>query len=454
MRPSPTPTRLPDGISGSGPSPDRFAGIRRDYTPEDVERLSGSFRIRHTLAEMGAARLWHLLRTEPFVPTLGALTGNQAVQQVKAGLQAIYLSGWQVAADANSAGQMYPDQSLYPVDSVPDVVKRINNALRRADQIARSEGDDSTYWMAPIIADAEAGFGGALNAFELMKAMIAAGAAGVHFEDQLASEKKCGHLGGKVLVPMSQHIRTLNAARLAADTEGVATVLLCRTDAQSAQLLTTDVDERDRPFISGDRTREGFFRITPGRGVDYAIARGLAFAPYSDLLWWETSDPNLEDAERFADAIHRQFPGKMLAYNCSPSFNWQKKLPAEKIATFQHDIGAMGYKFQFVTLAGFHSLNLSMFNLARGYRHRGMAAYSELQQAEFAAEAEGYTATRHQREVGVGYFDAVAMAASHGESSTTALSGSTETAQFDAGHGHHGAHDGHVRAEELAVTAK
>jgi isocitrate lyase len=410
--------------------PERFAGIRRDFTPEDVARLSGSFRIRHTLAEMGANRLWHLLKTQPYVPTLGALTGNQAVQQVKAGLKAIYLSGWQVAGDANTAGEMYPDQSLYPVDSVPNVVKRINNALRRADQIAHSEGEDDTYWMAPIIADAEAGFGGALNAFELMKAMIAAGAAGVHFEDQLASEKKCGHLGGKVLVPMAQHIRTLNAARLAADTEGVPTVLLCRTDAHSAQLLTSDVDERDRPFISGDRTPEGFFRITPGQGVDYAIARGLAFAPYADLLWWETSEPDLQEAERFADAIHRQFPGKMLAYNCSPSFNWRKKLSMEKIASFQHDIGAMGYRFQFVTLAGFHSLNLSMFKLARGYAERGMAAYSELQGEEFAAEVQGYTATRHQREVGVGYFDMVATAAAGGASSTTALSGSTEAAQF------------------------
>ena len=459
MRPQPTSTRAPDGLGGgrSG-DPERFSGIRRDYTPEDVARLSGSFRIRHTLAEMGAARLWHLLKTRPFVPTLGALTGNQAVQQVKAGLEAIYLSGWQVAADANTAGQMYPDQSLYPVDSVPNVVQRINAALRRADQIAHSEGGDDIHWMAPIIADAEAGFGGALNAFELMKAMIAAGAAGVHFEDQLASEKKCGHLGGKVLVPMQQHIRTLNAARLAADTEGVQTVLLCRTDAQSAQLLTMDVDERDPRFISDDRTPEGFFRIRPGMGVDYAIARGLAFAPYSDLLWWETSDPNLEDAERFADAIHRQFPGKMLAYNCSPSFNWKKKLPADKIATFQRDIGSMGYKFQFVTLAGFHSLNLSMFNLARGYAERGMAAYSELQQAEFAAEDEGYTATRHQREVGVGYFDAVATAAGGGQSSTTALSGSTEAAQFDGHapvlHTHGGEDDELVHDHEWAVAAK
>ena len=427
------PAHLPDGMSAGG-DPERFAGVRRDYTEADVERLAGSFRIRHTLAEMGAARLWHLLKTEPFVPTLGALTGNQAVQQVKAGLKAIYLSGWQVAADANSGGEMYPDQSLYPVDSVPKVVRALNNALRRCDQIARSEGGtDNTHWMAPIIADAEAGFGGPLNAYELMRNMIAAGAAGVHFEDQLASEKKCGHLGGKVLVPMKQHIRNLNAARLAADVEGVNTVLLCRTDAQSAQLLTSDIDERDRPFIGDDRTPEGFFRIRPGVGNDYAIARGLAFAPYSDLLWWETSEPDLKEAERFANEIHKQFPGKMLAYNCSPSFNWKKKLPMDKIAAFQREIGRMGYRFQFVTLAGFHSLNLSMFNLARDYRDRGMAAYSELQQAEFAAEAEGYTATRHQREVGVGYFDAVAMAISGGTSSTTALSGSTEAAQFHDG---------------------
>src|SRR5271166_3407233 len=448
----------------SHPSPnvsERFAGIRRDYDTADVERLAGSFRIKHTLAEMGANRLWHLLKTEPFVNTLGALTGNQAMQQVKAGLKAIYLSGWQVAGDANTAGQMYPDQSLYPVNSVPAVVTRINNALRRADQIAKSEGGkDGTYWMAPIVADAEAGFGGPLNAYELMKAMIAAGAAGVHFEDQLASEKKCGHLGGKVLVPIAQHIRTLNAARLAADVEGVSTLLLCRTDAQSAQLLTSNIDERDGPFISGERTAEGFFRIKPGRGVDYAIARSLAYAPYADLLWWETSDPNLEDAQRFADAIHREFPGKMLAYNCSPSFNWQKKLPAEKIASFQRDIARMGYRFQFVTLAGFHSLNLSMFTLARGYKERGMEAYSELQQAEFAAEAEGYTATRHQREVGVGYFDAIAMVISGGRSSTTALAGSTETEQFHDEHGvaqgsepseKHDFDDGLVHSHEWAV---
>ena len=431
MRPTPTATTLPDGMTG-GPAFDaeRFHGIRRDYSSAEVERLAGSFRVKHTLAEMGARRLWSLLKSEPYVNTLGALTGNQAVQQVKAGLKAIYLSGWQVAADANTAGQMYPDQSLYPVDSVPNVVKRINAALRRCDQIARMEGGDPTYWMAPIVADAEAGFGGALNAYELMRSMIEAGAAGVHFEDQLASEKKCGHLGGKVLVPISQHIRTLNAARLAADVEGVPTVLLCRTDSHSAQLLTADIDERDRPFISGDRTAEGFFRIKDGVGVDYAIARSLAYAPYADLLWWETSEPNLEEAERFANEIHRQFPGKMLAYNCSPSFNWKKKLSPDKIAGFQKAIGAMGYKFQFVTLAGFHSLNHSMFQLALGYKERGMAAYSELQQAEFAAEPDGYTATRHQREVGVSYFDAVAMAVSGGKSSTTAFHGSTEAEQF------------------------
>ena len=427
----------PEGL-GAGPQadPDRFAGIRRDYSEADVRRLAGSFRVRHTLAETGARRLWQLLKSEPFVNTLGAMTGLQAVQQVKAGLKAIYLSGWQVAADANSAGQMYPDQSLYPVDSVPKVISRINNALRRCDQIATMErldgkADDPTHYMAPIVADAEAGFGGALNAYELMRAMIEAGAAGVHFEDQLASEKKCGHLGGKVLVPISQHIRTLNAARLAADVEGVPSVLLCRTDAESAQLLTSDIDERDWPFIDRtNRTAEGFFRIRPGCGKDYAIARSLAYAPYADLLWWETSDPDLDDARAFAEAVQRQFPGKMLAYNCSPSFNWQRKMGVEAAARFQREIGAMGYKFQFVTLAGFHSLNMSMFRLARGYAARGMGAYSELQQQEFAAEAEGFTAVRHQREVGVSYFDAVAMAASGGKSSTTAMAHSTETAQF------------------------
>src|SRR5438105_1968072 len=428
----------------------------RPYSAEDVARISGSVRVEHTLARMGAERLWDLLQNESHVTALGAMTGNQAIQQVQAGLKAIYVSGWQVAADANNAGQMYPDQSLYPADAVPNVVRRINNALRRADQIARSEdvGDD-TYWMAPIVADAEAGFGGALNAYELMKAMIEAGAAGVHFEDQLASEKKCGHLGGKVLVPIGQHIRTLNAARLAADVEGVATVLLCRTDAQSAQLLTSDIDERDRPFISGERTAEGFFCLLPGRGVEYAIVRSLAYAPYADLLWWETSDPDLGDAERFANAIHRDFPGKVLAYNCSPSFNWRKKLSPDQLASFQRDLASMGYRFQFVTLAGFHSLNLAMFELARRYRDGGMAAYSELQEAEFLAEAAGYTATRHQREVGVGYFDAVAMAISGGHASTTALSGSTEAMQFHtngadsvAAHGHD---DGLVHNHDCAL---
>ena len=411
---------------------DQITNLRRTYGLQDVERLAGSFRIRHTLAELGAARLRQLLATEPFLPTLGALTGNQAVQQVKAGLKAIYLSGWQVAADANTATQMYPDQSLYPVDSVPNVVRRINNALRRADQIAHLEGNgDGTYWMAPIIADAEAGFGGPLNAYELMKAMIEAGAAGVHFEDQL------------------------NAARLAADVEGVDTVLLCRTDAQSAQLLTSDIDERDRPFISGERTAEGFFCLLPGRGVEYAIVRSLAYAPYADLLWWETSDPDLGDAERFANAIHRDFPGKVLAYNCSPSFNWRKKLSPDQLASFQRDLASMGYRFQFVTLAGFHSLNLAMFELARRYLDGGMAAYSELQEAEFLAEAAGYTATRHQREVGVGYFDAVAMAISGGHASTTALSGSTEAMQFHtnradsvAAHGHD---DGLVHNHDWAL---
>jgi isocitrate lyase len=420
--------RAPEGLGGGDTQ--RFAGVRRDYSEADVRRLRGSVTVRHTLAELGARRLWSLLQSEPYVPALGALTGNQAMQMVRAGLKAIYLSGWQVAADANNAGQMYPDQSLYPASSVPDVVRKINNTFRRADQIQTMEGKGDIHWFAPIVADAEAGFGGPLNAFELMKAMIEAGAAGVHFEDQLASEKKCGHLGGKVLLPIQQFIRTLNAARLAADVEDVPTVLVARTDAHSAQLLTADVDPRDRPFLTGERTPEGFFRIKPGVGVDYAIARGLAYAPYADLLWWETSEPNLEEAERFAHAVHAQFPGKLLAYNCSPSFNWRKKLDAQTIATFQARLGALGYKFQFVTLAGFHSLNYATFNLARDYRTRGMAAYSELQQAEFAAEAEGYTATRHQREVGTSYFDAVAVAVSGGQSSTTAMAGSTEHDQF------------------------
>jgi len=410
----------------------RFAGIRRDFTSADVVKLGGTVRIRHTLAEIGAARLWQLLQEKPFVRSLGALTGNQAMQMVKAGLDAIYLSGWQVAADANNAGEMYPDQSLYPSSSVPDVVRRINRTLQRADQIDRMEGRDGTYWFAPIVADAEAGFGGPLNAFELMKGMIEAGAAGVHFEDQLASEKKCGHLGGKVLVPTQQFIRTLNAARLAADVSGVDTLLMARTDAHSAQLITADVDPRDQRFLTGERTPEGFFRLKAGHGVgvEHAIARGLAFAPYADLLWWETSEPDLDEAREFATAIHREFPGKLLAYNCSPSFNWRAKLDVATIETFQERIAEMGYKFQFVTLAGFHSLNHSAFQLARGYRDRGMGAYSELQQAEFAAESQGYTATRHQREVGTGYFDAVAVALSGGASSTTAMSGSTEAEQF------------------------
>jgi isocitrate lyase len=412
-------------------APDRWAGIKRDYTMADVERLRGSVKIEHTLAELGARRLWELLHTRPFVPALGAFTGNQAVQQVKAGLEAIYLSGWQVAADANLAGQMYPDQSLYPANSVPAVVKRINQALQRADQIQHLEGKGDTYWFAPIVADAEAGFGGTLNAFELMKAMIEAGAAAVHFEDQLASEKKCGHLGGKVLVPASLFIRTLNAARLGADVSGTSTLVVARTDAESAQLITSDIDERDYPFIDrSSRTAEGFFRILPGKGVDYCIARGLAYAPYADLLWWETSKPNLDDARRFAEAIQKEYPGKLLAYNCSPSFNWRANLDEATIASFQKELGAMGYKFQFVTLAGFHSLNYATFDLARGYAERGMAAYSELQQKEFAAEKLGFTAVKHQREVGTGYFDAVSLAVSGGESSTTALKDSTEAAQF------------------------
>ena len=409
----------------------RFDGIRRDYSAEDVRRLSGSMKIEYTLAEQGARRLWELLHTRPYINSLGAFTGNQAMQMVKAGLEAIYLSGWQVAADANLAGQMYPDQSLYPANSVPSVVKRINSALQRADQIHTAEGKPGPYWYAPIVADAEAGFGGPLNAFELMKAMIEAGAAGVHFEDQLASEKKCGHLGGKVLIPIQQFIRILNAARLGADVMGTSTLLVARTDAESAQLITSDVDERDHPFIDrNDRTVEGFFRIKKGMGVDYCIARGLAYAPYADLLWWETSNPNLDDARRFAEAVHKQFPGKLLAYNCSPSFNWKAKLDDATIAKFQQELGAMGYKFQFVTLAGFHSLNLATFEMAKGYKERGMAAYSELQQREFAAEKQGFTAVKHQREVGTGYFDAVALAISGGNSSTTAMKESTESDQF------------------------
>jgi isocitrate lyase len=406
----------------------RWNGVTRDYTAEDVLRLRGSIDIRHTLAEMGAERLWDLLNTEPYVNSLGALTGNQAVQQVRAGLKAIYLSGWQVAADANMAGHMYPDQSLYPSNSVPQVVKRINQALQRADQIDHMEGRSGTHWFAPIIADAEAGFGGALNAFELMKMMIESGAAAVHFEDQLASEKKCGHLGGKVLVPTQQFIRTLASARLAADVMGVDTLVVARTDAHSATLITSDIDERDHPFITGERTAEGFYRIR--NGLEMAIDRAISYAPYADVLWCETSTPDIDEAREFAEGVHAKYPGKLLAYNCSPSFNWAKKLSADEIASFQKELGAMGYKFQFVTLAGFHALNFSMFELARQYQEEGMTAYSRLQQAEFASEQYGYTATRHQREVGTGYFDEVAKVISVGESSTTALAGSTEAAQF------------------------
>ena len=407
----------------------RWQGIERTYSAEDVVNLRGSVQIEYSLAQLGAGRLWELLHSEDYVNALGALTGNQAMQMVKAGLKAIYLSGWQVAADANVAGQMYPDQSLYPANSAPQLVKRINQTLQRADQIHHSEGKDDTYWFAPIVADAEAGFGGPLNAFELMKAMIEAGASGVHFEDQLASEKKCGHMGGKVLVPTSQFITILNAARLASDIMGVPTLLVARTDADSAKLLTSDVDPRDQPFIHGERTSEGFFNVKAG--LDAAIARGLSYAPYADLIWCETSTPNLEDARKFADAIHAQFPGKMLAYNCSPSFNWSRHLDEATIAKFQRELGAMGYKFQFITLAGFHALNMSMFELATGYRDLGMSAYVELQKKEFDSEAIGYTAVKHQREVGTGYFDMVKDAITAGESSTTALTGSTEEAQFE-----------------------
>jgi isocitrate lyase len=408
---------------------DRWQGIERPYTEEDVERLRGSVTVEHTLARLGAERLWRLLHEEPYVAALGAMTGGQAVQMVKAGLQAIYLSGWQVAADANVAGQTYPDQSLYPSNSAPALVRRLNQALLRADQIEHAEGNgNGRHWLAPIVADAEAGFGGPLNAFELMRTMIEAGAAGVHFEDQLASEKKCGHLGGKVLVPTSQFIRTLSAARLAADVCNVPTVIVARTDALSAALLTSDVDERDHAFLTGERTPEGYFRIEDG--IESAIARGLAYAPYADLIWCETSTPDLGEAREFADAIRSRFPGKLLAYNCSPSFNWRRHLDDAKIALFQEELGEMGYAFQFITLAGFHALNQSMFELARGYRTRGMTAYVELQQREFELEEVGYTATRHQREVGAGWFDLVADAVSGGESSTLALRGSTEEAQF------------------------
>ena len=408
----------------------RFNGITRPYSPEDVAKLRGSVAIEHTLARKGANRLWELLHTEDYINALGALSGNQAMQMVRAGLKAIYLSGWQVAADNNTAGAMYPDQSLYPANAGPELARKINNTLQRADQIEHSEGGASRDWFAPIVADAEAGFGGPLNCFEIMKAYIAAGAAGVHYEDQLASEKKCGHLGGKVLIPTQAHIRNLDAARLAADVCGVPTIICARTDAESAKLITSDIDERDHEFLTGERTAEGFFRLKDGTGVDHCIKRGLAFAEHADLLWWETSYPNLDDARRFAEAIKKVYPDKMLAYNCSPSFNWEAKLDKQTIANFQREIGAMGYKFQFVTLAGFHQLNYGMFELARGYKDRGMAAYSELQQAEFAAEVNGYTATRHQREVGTGYFDLVAQAVAGGESSTTALAESTEAAQF------------------------
>jgi isocitrate lyase len=412
----------------------RWESVRRDYDGADVLRLRGSLPIEYTLARAGAEKLWKLLNREPYINALGALTGNQAVQMAEAGLSAVYLSGWQVAADANNAGQMYPDQSLYPADSVPAVVRRINNALRRADQVQHLEDRADVDYYLPIVADAEAGFGGPLNAFELMKGMIEAGAAGVHFEDQLASEKKCGHMGGKVLVPTSQFIRTLTAARLAADVMDVPTVLVARTDANSAQLLTSDVDPRDRRFITPERTPEGFFRIEGG--LEIAIDRGLSYAPYADLLWCETSEPDLDEARRFAEAIHAEFPDKLLAYNCSPSFNWKKKLDEATIARFQRELGAMGYKFQFITLAGFHALNLSMFELARGYREHGMSAYADLQEREFALEAlDGYRATKHQRFVGTGYFDRVAQTIACGASSTTALNGSTEEAQFETRQG-------------------
>ena len=410
---------------GSDP---RWKGITRPYTWADVESLRGSMRIEHTLARHGAENLWHMLQTEPYVAALGAMTGNQAIQQVRAGLKAVYVSGWQVAADANNAGEMYPDQSLYPSDSVPAMVRRINRALQRADQVHHSEGKNGINWFAPLVADAEAGFGGNLNAFELMKAMIEAGAACVHFEDQLSSAKKCGHLGGKVLVPTSEAIQKLVAARLAADVMDVPTLVLARTDANSAHLLTSDIDPRDRAFLTGERTSEGFYCIRGG--LDSAIARAIAYAPYADLIWCETSEPSLEEARRFADAVHEKFPGKMLAYNCSPSFNWKKKLDEATIARFQKELAGMGYKFQFVTLAGFHSLNLSMFDLAQGYKETGMQAYSQLQQREFACEPSGYEATKHQRFVGTGYFDLVAKAVAGGVSSTTALEGSTEAEQF------------------------
>jgi isocitrate lyase len=407
---------------------DRWDGIERLYTPEDVRKLKGTVEIEHTLARLGAERLWSLMRERDFLPTLGAVTGNQAVQMVQAGLEGIYVSGWQVAADANLAGATYPDQSLYPANSVPSLVRRLNNALLRADQINAAEGDTSKHWLVPIVADAEAGFGGPLNAFELMKAMIEAGAAGVHFEDQLAAEKKCGHLGGKVLVPTNQFVRTLNAARLAADVCGVPTVLIARTDALSAKLVTSDADPADHEFLTGERTPEGFFRVRDG--IEAAIARSLAYAPYADIVWFETSTPDLGEAREFAQAIHERHPGKLLAYNCSPSFNWRAHLDDKTIASFQDQLAALNYRFQFVTLAGFHSLNSAMFELARAYASEGMPAYVRVQEREFELEDAGYTAVRHQREAGAGYFDLVASAVSQGTSSTLALEGSTESAQF------------------------
>ena len=408
----------------------RFAGIRRNYTVADVERLTGSVRVEHTLARHGAERLWQLLQQDEPVRSLGAVTGNQAMQMVRAGLRSIYLSGWQVGADNNKAGAMYPDQSLYPSDSGPELVRGINNTLRRADQIQSLDGDGGIDWLVPVVADAEAGFGGVLNVFEITRAYIEAGAAGVHLEDQLASEKKCGHLGGKVLIPTQQHIRNLLAARLAADVMGVPTVILARTDAESARLITSDVDERDHAFLTGERTAEGFYRLKDGTGFERCVARGLAYAEYADLLWMETSTPDLDVARRFAEAIHARHPGKMLAYNCSPSFNWSAHLDTATMERFQRELGAMGYRYQFVTLAGFHVLNHGMFALAGAYRERGMAGYAELQEAEFAAEAQGYTATRHQHEVGTGYYDCVGRLVGGGQSSTTALGESTEAAQF------------------------
>jgi isocitrate lyase len=407
----------------------RWKNVKRDYTAEEVVRCSGSVRIEHSLAKNGAEKLWDLINKEDFVNALGALTGNQAMQQAKAGLKAVYLSGWQVAGDANSSGQMYPDQSLYPVDSVPAVIRRINNSLRRADQLNVAEGNEVIDYMLPIVADAEAGFGGVLNAFELMKAMIEAGAAGVHFEDQLASAKKCGHMGGKVLVPTQEAVQKLAAARLAADVSGTSTVLLARTDAEAANLITSDIDPRDKEFCTGERTPEGFYRVN--NGIDQAISRGLAYAPYADLVWCETGVPDLAFAKKFAEALKKEHPEQLLAYNCSPSFNWKKKLDDSQIAKFQKELGAMGYKFQFITLAGFHALNYSMFELAKGYNESQMTAYVKLQEAEFAAEKDGYTATKHQREVGTGYFDTVTQVIQGGTSSTTALSGSTEEEQFD-----------------------